>query len=342
MMLKTSPMNTRPNWTRDRGILTASSCFALVALSSTLTSMGIVSSTKKGVSAVGETLTLVVEVATSSSADSEMHAASIAVMGNHCGNFLSADLETEEISTTVNASSPKKVFKMGGVRPRRLIVSTGDTTDYDGLLALQMYACAADTDAMVVLNSLAMHDGDGGSGADTLLGVFADSTAPFADAMFGKGFKAPTKGDRASIENLFSAFVRQAVAASGSNRLFVVQGGVNDINPFGHSIVKYDLEHYLKLVDPSTLPHGSACWDNLPNLNDYSSVWMDMNGSMAFYRPETPIYAWCRRLFASGKLRGLYIMGGILDSEASPLISPFFVKPGVGVNRLGCATMNQL
>ncbi|KAI8607392.1 hypothetical protein BC830DRAFT_1175363 [Chytriomyces sp. MP71] len=69
---------------------------------------------------------------------------------------------------------------------------------------------------------------------------------------------------------------------------------------------------------------------------------MDMNGSMAFYRPETPIYAWCRRLFASGKLRGLYIMGGILDSEASPLISPFFVKPGVGVNRLGCATMNQL
>jgi hypothetical protein len=141
--------------------------------------------------------------------------------------------------------------------------------------------------------------------------------------------------------------------------LYYCRGGVNDVSPFSLPSTKNEIVVYAEQINENTMkePVGlakgailkanesnSILWNDIliPEsytrvsafLLRYEAICMDFNGSMAFLDG-----VWITALeeaIASGKLKGVFVMGGCLTEE------PLQTKKLPFLNRMACATMNQL
>jgi hypothetical protein len=109
---------------------------------------------------------------------------------------------------------------------------------------------------------------------------------------------------------------------------FFCIGGINAINPFSATAVKNEIAIYSAKIADGDLPRIDTTTGNTygmdakmqsVNLMDYSEIYLDFNGSMAFLDED-----WAERLgeaAAAGKLKGVFVMGGV-RSDAKPMTMP--------------------
>jgi len=131
-------------------------------------------------------------------------------------------------------------------------------------------------------------------------------------------------------------------------QLYYCIGGINSVNPFNSDSIKNEVFVYAAYLDSMTRINGVTEGDCFRSdgscvnrgveavLEQYDEVYMDFNGSMAFYDNQ-----WRQMLsflIANEKLKGVYVMGGVYVDEIAKTM------PAVNgvLNRFCCATMNQL
>ena len=121
-------------------------------------------------------------------------------------------------------------------------------------------------------------------------------------------------------------------------------GGINAVNPFSETAIKNEVLIYSKVISKAEVllsaeqgtvydSEGVIC---TVNWTEYSNIYMDFNGSLAFWNGYL-----AQNLSKEGvveKIRGVFIMGGVC-AEMEPVTTPS--TPNV-LNRLSSATMNQL
>lgn len=129
------------------------------------------------------------------------------------------------------------------------------------------------------------------------------------------------------------------------SRFYFCIGGVNDVNPFHSDSIKDEILVYANgFAFDSRLTHGlqqgtvytqtGEYVEFSDALRPYDSVYMDMNGSAAFYDA-----LWAQFLHRyPHKIRGVVVMGGVY-SYAAPTTIPAIENV---LNRFSCSTMNQL
>ena len=251
-------------------------------------------------------------------------------------------------------------------RAQSLIISAGDISDVDGLFALAEYSKAG-ADVLFVMNypayiGVAEKDVNAGyasdnpglgyrySAAEVLRAAQGASDAykvimdAYSDLPAGEQMKG-------ALTDVAFAFVKKvwAECPHGRGQLFFCVGGVNSVNPFSEAIIKNEVLVYANtgLVSP---PKNGArlsteegrTYDTSTNaetvldLSKYAKIYLDFNGSMAFFGEK-----WEQRLSdpkVIAKVCGAFVMGGVRAEEAPVTMS---ASPG-RLNRFSSATMNQL
>jgi hypothetical protein len=257
---------------------------------------------------------------------------------------------------------------------KRLIVSTGDISDVDGFLAIARYA-QTDADVLFVMNYPAYTQWDTkplrerGFGQGYEFGVEEFLNAETSNGLkniFSKNRVAKIKSN--SNTDIRHRLLREMTRVGAhvcadawenatnrkSKQLFFAIGGINDVCPFNLNVVKDELkiyENYEGIIMPGSLDtwtdwDGGTC--SVFRLNNdtfqecdektwatYDEVYMDFNGSMAFFQN-----AWKQKIqqWVQGKkIKSMFMMGGVLTTEPPKTLPAI---PGV-LNRLSCATMNQ-
>jgi hypothetical protein len=127
---------------------------------------------------------------------------------------------------------------------------------------------------------------------------------------------------------------------------------LNKVNPFHIDYLFDEVDCYAScidsLVETSTLDDTvigysltkntqNNTWNNIEPISNlpienYSDVYIDFNGSFAFYQNNNRTYIEDR----IDKVRGVYIMGGVLSSESPKTLSMW------NIFRYSCATINQV
>ena len=253
----------------------------------------------------------------------------------------------------------------------RLIISTGDISDVDGMFALAQYAKTGFS-VLFVMNYPAyvglpdgqpLLEGELGLGYTYGTDVFLNTSnealvrdkkvaQSAIDAYMKVLNKFPvgsTTGEKVMglLTNLAYDMVSEVWKAAGATgRLFFCVGGINSVNPFSAAALKNELFVYssrLKKVHECRAVKEGDCVNHLNVLvqledviQQYDSVWMDFNGSAAFL--DGAWHARLTGLASTGKLRGCFVQGGVLADSIPQTMSSI---PGT-LNRLSCATMNQL
>jgi len=270
---------------------------------------------------------------------------------------------------------------------RRLIVSSGDISDVDGLYALAKYAVTG-ADVVFVMNYPAylgvstyvtgeasdpdvLGPGRGylyntesylnafveglsdaektGSTYKNYVGLFDSVYSDIAD------LSCRVKQILTDLSFYMVSKVWDDIIFSGKGDLYFCVGGVNFINPFSKKTLKNEMFVYADLVSDQAggsiiskmkrlssceeevliLKSGESCgMDLFTLLRKHTDIYVDFNGSMAFYNDT-----WIRCMDkCSGVIRGAFVMGGVY-SYATPCTMPSI--KGV-LNRFSCCTMNQL
>jgi hypothetical protein len=242
-------------------------------------------------------------------------------------------------------------------RNRRLIISTGDTSDVDGFISVAMYAQTG-ADLLFIINLPAPYDPSkewSVTDEEVLRTIASDNSRTIAEEFnkypgamgdYGKGY---TYKRNASTGNLLVkmciVLVTRIWKENKGEKLYFAIGEefgdtyrfyYNDVNPFGH-ILLHDLDVY-KDVYKSVLTNTETFPDlksfPFPELNRYAHIYMDMNGSCAFYRGS--LKATVEKIVDSDKFRGLYVMGGVEGFKESS------TQKSLVLNRIPIATMNQV
>jgi hypothetical protein len=249
--------------------------------------------------------------------------------------------------------------------PKKLIISTGDISDVDGLFALVEYRKTG-ADVLFIMNYPA-YIGINAAGSDvsyeaknpglgfkySVEDVSLNVPAKVSDSEDYQrlrarydGLSTADKMKAALTDVAFEIVVRiwnEGEAEIG--RLFFCIGGINSVNPFSPEAVKNELCAYSKLisapskklstVEGTIYVHDKSDPCNI-NLSDYAEIFMDFNGPMSFFHD-----GWREKLSdpcVVRNIKGVFIMGGVFASE-KPSTSPAI--PGK-LNRFSSATMNQL
>lgn len=251
-----------------------------------------------------------------------------------------------------------------------LIISTGDISDVDGMFALVEYAKTG-ADVLFVMNypgylntEECSNFSEVGPGLGFQYGAkdfFVDSGVKGAvkygnvvwgmlkDKYFRSGFVDGFK--RAFTDLAFNMVVsvwKEAVVDPSivKGAIFFCIGGINSINPFSADSCKNELFVYNKLMQNvmtlTGMDEGSVFGSSgleieggIESLFTSSNrLFLDFNGSAAFYNERWRV-ALSR---VCGNVKGLFVMGGVHSYEKS------LTMPRVenSLNRLSCATMNQL
>jgi len=121
-------------------------------------------------------------------------------------------------------------------------------------------------------------------------------------------------------------------------------GGVNDINPFHKNALKNEIFVYRSIVNEMTslekctemtvfdINRNPTNLDTILSSND--SVFIDFNGSMAFFSS-----VWRIKLISiKQKIKSVFVMGGVLSDKTA--VTKSSIKNVL--NRMSCSTMNQL
>lgn len=120
-----------------------------------------------------------------------------------------------------------------------------------------------------------------------------------------------------------------------SVNLIFVDGGINEVNPFSINTIKNEFNVYCKyfLGDSHSATGGpipSLSLEVFCGMAATRDVYMDMNGSMAFYNDDFS-------MLMNSQVKCVSIMGGVLATKAMDTMSTMSF-----LNRFGTATMNQL
>ena len=264
-------------------------------------------------------------------------------------------------------------------RSRKLIISSGDISDPDGFYAIAQYAKTG-ADVLFVMNYPAYLKEEENSGeqetglgfkydADTfmtycrnhLMDTTANDKAAEAFREYTKVMDMYMKGDVGSKMKMKDAMDAIAFTLlhviwkeqlnADKGRLYFCKGGVNDINPFNFPILKNEVFVYASIyTDPTVQTHptvslgsGKAQECGVPTvcrvntftlLDARDAIYIDFNGSMAFLDDQWRI----KLINVRKKIKGAFVLGGVMATER-PQTMP--ASAGI-VNRLSCATMNQL
>ena len=252
-----------------------------------------------------------------------------------------------------------------------LIISTGDISDVDGLFALAEY-CKTGADVIFIMNypaylGVSQNDVDPnyadtnpGLGykysLDDVLKQDVDQSkwpSGYAELRQNYGDFSSSHQVKAALTDVAFEIVSRVWKEGSADRgkLFFCIGGTNCINPFSASAIKNELLVYAPLVSKPNIkvpavegviysteevsPNGSAliCKQKLA---EYSNVYIDFNGPMSFFDEAWQIQL--LELSMAGKIKGAFIMGGVLAWEP-PVTMPSVVGK---LNRFSSATMNQL
>ncbi len=246
---------------------------------------------------------------------------------------------------------------------KKLIISTGDISDVDGLFALVEYRKTG-ADVLFVMNYPAY------------IGISPVDVDPSYEEMNpGLGFKYcvedvvqnSTTQVLGSYQRLREAYgglsnATQMKAAltdvafeilskiwlegqENRGKLFFCIGGINSINPFSSTAIKNELFAYADLVSEPKHKLALAekqiyCAETAQvceiNLERYSEIYIDFNGPMSFFHQ-----VWREDLSRPEvvhNIKGAFIMGGVFSSE-KPVTMPSIKGK---INRFSSATMNQL
>ena len=251
-----------------------------------------------------------------------------------------------------------------------LIVSTGDICDVDGLLALALYA-RSKADLLFIMNYPAYigvqngtpeKENDHGLGYTYDTTTFLNKSTPSSDSPNKKSYdtlihnyESCSEDPQIKLKHILTDVAFHLTSTTwesgrnhtgeGQNFYFCI-GGINDINPYSSNKCINEVYIYSPalegmrqlascdedyLVDINMNPHNI---DDI--LRQYGNVYMDFNGSAAFFNER-----WQKRLLGcieQRRLEAFFIQGGVLAYEVPHTVPKI---DGV-INRLGCATMNQL
>ena len=253
---------------------------------------------------------------------------------------------------------------------KQLIISTGDICDVDGLLALALYAKSG-ADLLYIMNYPAYVETENGA-AETEraygLGYTYDTETFERKSMQGRvddsdryrSYKelmakyddVPSRDPRVKLKQILTDVAFHLTSATWKGeannvrQFFFCVGGVNDINPYSSAEVFNEVYIYAPALN-GVKPLGGCSADFLVDANivehdidnflqKYEKIYMDFNGSAAFFDSK-----WHTRLLGCigrNQLKAFFVQGGVLAYE-EPRTLP---RTRNKINRMGCATMNQL
>lgn len=214
---------------------------------------------------------------------------------------------------------------------KTLIITTGDTSDADGFIALAQYAKTG-ADVCFVINLSYVSD-------PLCEENNYDLESTEGKNEFGLGFKGGRRDDtvkliKMCIDKCTAIFNENKPENTQSTINFLFKGVesyfYNTINPFHPSKLNKDDTIY-NYTEEKTEPRSQF---DLETLQNYNKIFVDMNGSCAFMNYKTEFINKFNEV--KEKVKGLYVMGGILLHEPIQTIAVPFL------NRLPCATMNQV
>ena len=255
-------------------------------------------------------------------------------------------------------------------KSKTLIVSTGDISDVDGFMALAKYAQSG-CDVMFIMNFPAYLGIDASENKTTEVGlgfkygsdVVLNETVRFASlSSYSSYLEILRKYGISATDNVFcssNAKVKQILTdiafematkvwdgASATGGLYFCVGGINDVNPFSGTAVKNEMLVYSERMAQMTqlcmsrqrrvFYKDGRMFSCGPRdiLGAYDNIYFDFNGSMAF------LDDYWRDVMRdmSEKIKGVVVMGCVYTNATPTTVPP--IKDTL--NRLSCATMNQL
>ena len=253
---------------------------------------------------------------------------------------------------------------------KKLIITTGDVSDVDGFFALAEYAKTG-SDVLFVMNYpayIGIGEADASdqrsrdyannnpglgyrySATEVLKSAQAVSLRPREYDEFLQTDSEPLQGGdnelmkRALTDLAFCMAVQVWKETGSEGRLFFRIGGINSVNPFSETAIKNEVLVYASLVGrarPWLAVQQGFTYDAEGtrvslSVQDYLDIYMDFNGSMAFWGEEGE--ALLGEIRTAESIRGVFIMGGVYADREAVTTPPI---PGV-LNRFSSATMNQL
>lgn len=250
-----------------------------------------------------------------------------------------------------------------------LIISTGDVSDVDGFFALAEYAKTGATVLFIMNYPHYLGVQTEVNGINPFgLGYTYDQKTYLSESekelkkskcdlhaynAIKRQYKQPFDMHTALTDTAMHMAKTVWFQSNGDPSKFVFcVGGVNSMNPFSAPKLKNELFVYASAVrdmkfssNRSTRYEEHSIFDSDFTeihsgvgafVGSFEKVYMDFNGSMAFYDDF-----WGKILAKSAtdkKLKAVVMMGGVF-TDTTPMTMP--AMPGV-LNRLSCATMNQL
>lgn len=248
----------------------------------------------------------------------------------------------------------------------KLIITTGDISDIDGFICLADYVKNTDADILFIMNYPAYfnYDYDKKDDSDIQYG-FNYGLKELLEKTFEryKNYYQSILGinnidDISNKEQFFKAYLLisrlivkqifdEAKGIHKNNQLIFLDGGINSNNFLSSYSIKNELILYKNYIEEFIIVKKINLNINTDNLfnkplnpinyDKYQEVYIDMCGSVSFYKYSNFITLFD---YIKTKIKGFYIMGGIL-SNAIPLTMPITKEYLKNLRKPTQATANQ-
>lgn len=247
----------------------------------------------------------------------------------------------------------------------KIIITTADISDFDGFLAFALYIQQSKANYVLFIMNYPAYFNNKFNDPNNYLTF--DNPNMFKIANIGLGYNYNYKDFYNYHKSFFSKTnitpdnfkdemkklayymcynIYNEIQIENKPKFIFIDGGINDFNPFSISTLKNDIQLYYDVLTTINQDIYNLI-DNIPDnhtffnsLNEFFSyyqisnyeIYIDMNGSFAFYENENKIFLDDNK----DKIKILVIMGGVNDNqELKTLGKTNFL------NRFSTATMNQ-
>jgi hypothetical protein len=266
----------------------------------------------------------------------------------------------------MNDEEYRKLYELHNPRKpeTNVILSSGDISDVDGFFALAEYARSG-ASCVFIMNYPQFLDPsidaaepetrneDGLGFTYGVNEVYVDEISPEYTEWHQQRYRASGGDLRSNIKQSYTDIAfrlcqriwLETETDAGLKRgdFFFYVGGINTVNPFASDAIKREAEHWFHYVDTASTMlsttegslvdiHGKP-HDLSSLLKKYDNVYMDFNGSAAFFNDD---FERTLRTFTS-KFRSFFVAGGVLSDQ-----NPMTMVSNPFLNRFSGSTMNQL
>ena len=253
-----------------------------------------------------------------------------------------------KIAQFMDPGFPLPAFKLIQNNKDKLIISSGDISGIDGFMSVALYARTG-ADLMFIMNLLKPYNNEIINSGRQAYGLDFD-------------YKKGKARDATKLVKLFKQLVndiwnenkideKQKMYYVYNNSSIVFNNNIfnyndndnydetkyfyNDINPFSQDVEPVEpAEEAMLVVALSAATSSKPTTSTGSSLQDYTSIYMDMNGPCSFYDGTNGISQFIHKNLKN--IKGFYIMGGVHTLELVKVI----VNPNK-INRVSIATMNQ-